>query len=189
MIIEGICTTTSPDGAVNIAPMGPVVDESLSTFLFRPFQTSTTFRNLKTTRCGVFHVTDDVDLLVQAALGEWDRTPELFPAKHVAGNLIAQACRAYEFEVTAIDDSQDRAEIQTRLIHATRIRDFWGWNRAKHAVLELTILATRLHLTPPDVLRAQLAQCETIVDKTAGPAEQTALQRIKTFLRCAGRLD
>jgi len=166
--------------------MGPVVDEALTTFLFRPFQSSTTFTNLKTTRCGVFHITDDVDMLVQAALGEWEVHPALLPAKQISGQIIASACRAYEFEVLTIDDSRDRAEIRTRLLHVTRLRDFWGWNRARHAVLELIILVTRLHLTPLEILQAQLAECEVIVDKTAGGAERTALERIKTHLQRQG---
>jgi len=35
----------------------------------RPFQTSTTFHNLKRQRAGVFHVVDDVLLLARAAIG------------------------------------------------------------------------------------------------------------------------
>jgi len=186
MIIEGICTTTSPDGAVNIAPMGPVVDPQLLSFLFRPFQTSTTFANLQATRCGVFHVIDDVFLLVQAALGEWKEQPRLQSARHVRGQVLSDACRAYEFEVTAIDDSRDRAEMQTRFVHVEHLREFWGWNRAQHAVLELTILATRLHLVPPGTVHSQLEECEIIVEKTAGPREQAAFELVKGFLSGPG---
>ncbi|MGE0378942.1 MAG: DUF447 domain-containing protein, partial [Planctomycetaceae bacterium] len=59
MILEGIVTTRSAAGVVNVAPMGPIVDEWMQTLLLRPFQTSTTYRNLKQSGCGVFHVTDD----------------------------------------------------------------------------------------------------------------------------------
>ena len=60
--------------------MGPIVDETMQTLVLRPFQTSTTYRNLKQTGCGVFHVTDDVLLLAQAAIGALDVSPETFPA-------------------------------------------------------------------------------------------------------------
>ena len=46
MILEGIVTTLNDDGTPNVAPMGPIVDESLSTLVLRPFCTSTTYRNL-----------------------------------------------------------------------------------------------------------------------------------------------
>ena len=51
--------------------MGPEVDPSLSMarFVLRPFYTSTTYHNLKARGEGVFHVTDDVLLLAQTAIG------------------------------------------------------------------------------------------------------------------------
>ena len=70
MIVEGIVTTLNEDGSPNISPMGPVVDEALTRFRLRPFQTSTTFKNLKRTGEAVFHVVDDVELLAKAAVRE-----------------------------------------------------------------------------------------------------------------------
>ena len=70
-ILEGIVTTRNEDGAVNVAPMGPIIDPDeaphITRLHLRPFQTSTTFANLARTRQGVFHVTDDVLLLARAA--------------------------------------------------------------------------------------------------------------------------
>ena len=79
MILEGLVTTTSPDGAMHLAPMGPRVAADWSGFLLRPFPTSQTFRNLKAKGEGVLHVTDDVLLLAKAAVG---RAPpqDAFPA-------------------------------------------------------------------------------------------------------------
>ena len=68
MILEGIVTTISADGTVNISPMGPRVNEPLTRLILRPYQTSTTYQNLKRTGQGVLHVTDDVELLAQAAV-------------------------------------------------------------------------------------------------------------------------
>ena len=68
MILEGIVTTISPAGEVNIAPMGPRVDAEMRRLLLRPFNTSQTYRNLRQHGEGVFHVTDDVLLLAQISL-------------------------------------------------------------------------------------------------------------------------
>ena len=46
MILEGIVTTLNDDGSVNISPMGPIIDSKLDVFVFRPYQTSTTYKNL-----------------------------------------------------------------------------------------------------------------------------------------------
>ena len=187
MIIEGLCTTQNDDGTINVAPMGPIVDDALSEFRFRPFQSSTTYANLKARGCGVFHVTDDVELIVRAAIGRLTSPPLTFPAQRIAGQVLASACRWYEFEVTSIDDSQERTEIQTRLLHQGRLRDFFGFNRAKHAVLELAILATRLHLLAAEDIRASMARLRVPVDKTAGAQEQMAFDLLCEFI--SGRIQ
>lgn len=174
MIIEGLCTTRNPDGTINLAPMGPIVNAALTSFRFRPFQTSQTFANLRATRRGVFHVTDDVLLIARAAAGALPELPETFPAAVIDGAVLKDACRWYEFEVSSIDASRDRAEMDARVLHVGRIRDFFGFNRAKHAVLEAAILATRLHLLPREDICRQMDQLAAIVDKTAGEQERAA---------------
>ena len=69
MILEGLVTTTDSTGAMHLAPMGPRVEADWSEFLLRPFPSSQTYRNLKAHGQGVLHVTDDVWLLAQAAVG------------------------------------------------------------------------------------------------------------------------
>ncbi len=183
MIIEGIVTSQSREGLLNIAPMGPIVDESLTWFRLRPFQTSTTFRNLEATRCGVFHVVDDVLLIAQAAL---NRLPEEVPTRKalsIDGLVLEAACRWYEFRVETLDASQERSEIQCVVTHTGLIREFFGFNRAKHAVLEATILATRLHLIPREQILAQLKDLKIILDKTAGPREREAFALVVEYVR------
>ncbi|MGE4000308.1 MAG: DUF447 domain-containing protein [Planctomycetaceae bacterium] len=182
MILEGIVTTRSAAGVVNVAPMGPIVDEWMQTLLLRPFQTSTTYRNLKQSGCGVFHVTDDVLLLAQAAIGRLDRLPEVVPAERVEGVVLQSACRWYEFEVVSLEDSEARTRIEARVVHVGRLREFFGFNRAKHAVLEGAILATRVHLLPRDEILAEFARLASPVEKTAGPREQQAFQLLWDFV-------
>jgi hypothetical protein len=179
MIVEGIVTSQNRAGELNIAPMGPIVDESMTTLRLRPFQTSQTYRNLVEHPQGVFHVLDDVLLLAKAALGQLQPEPSTFPAEKVTGRVLRDACRWYEFEIESVDASQDRTDIHARVVHAGRIRDLFGFNRAKHAVLEAAILATRLHLLPRDEVERQLAALRSLVEKTAGPKEREAFQFIR----------
>ena len=183
MILEGIVTTQDAAGAVNVAPMGPIVDDTMSILRLRPFQTSQTFRNLKAVPSGVFHVVDDVLLLARAAVGLLAETPATFPAEKVPGAVLAQACRWYEFQVERVDDSKERAEIVVRVVSVGRLRDFFGFNRAKHAVLEAAILATRIHLIPREEILAEFARLKTPVDKTAGPQEFEAFALLERFVR------
>src|SRR5947209_12379270 len=117
MILEGLVTTVSPGGAVNVAPMGPRVEGGMERFLLRPFKTSQTFHNLKTHGEGVLHVTDDVLLLARAALGPVEPPPPLAPASRIRGYILRDACRFLEFRVSSMDERQERASIEVHVVH------------------------------------------------------------------------
>jgi hypothetical protein len=175
MILEGLVTTIDAAGAVNFAPMGPIVAPDFSRFELRPYQTSQTYSNLKRHPQGVLHVVDDVLLIAQAALNRLPMPlPETFSAERVTGRVLADCCRWFEFEVRTLDDSAERTSINAEVVHTGRVRDFFGFNRAKHAVLEATILATRLHLLPREEILAELKRLKIPVEKTAGPQEFAA---------------
>ena len=54
-------------------------------------------------------------------------------------------------------------------------REFIGYNRARHAVLEAAIYATRVQLLPRTFIEDELARLQVIVDKTAGAHEIEAM--------------
>ena len=191
-ILEGVMTTLRPEprdepaeSRVNIAPMGPIVDAAFRTFLFRPFKSSTTYQNLKATGQGVFHVTDDALLIVRAAIGQIVPGPEIpvRPAAHVTGLVLADACRYYELTVASLDDRQERTTIRMTVAGEGRQRDFLGFNRARHAVLEAAILATRLHLTGAAPVLAELDRLQVIVDKTGDDREHQAMSELRAFVQ------
>jgi len=183
MIVEGIITTTNADGSVNITPLGPRVEAGWQRLILRPFQTSRTFANLVRTRQAVFHISDDVELLAAAAIDRLTSIPTLYPARSLEGHVLADACRWYALSVRSIDDSQPRAEIVADVIdHATQ-RDFCGFNRAKHAVVEAAILATRTAILPPHEIVAQMAHLAVIVDKTGGDAEHRAFELLRQYVQ------
>jgi hypothetical protein len=189
VIVEGIVTTLRADGSLNIAPMGPTVDgrPDWSRLLLRPFQSSTTYRNLRDCGEGDFHVTDDVLLLAQTAIGApLDPYPATRDSSVVRGKILEDACRYVEFRVESIDDREDRTTIVARTVGQGRIRDFFGFNRAKHAVVEAAILATRTSLLPLDSILADFQRLEIPVEKTGGPAERAAFELLHRFVRQQG---
>jgi hypothetical protein len=187
MILEGIVTSLDQNDELNVAPMGPIVDEAFTTLVLRPFRTSRTYQNLKFRPYGVFHVVDDVLLLARAATGKLSTVPDHFAAERIAGRVLSSACRWYEFEIDACDDSHERTEMQARVVHRGRLRDFFGFNRAKHAVLEAAILATRLHLVPSEKIIEEFQRLRVIVDKTAGPRELEAFELLEQHARSVHR--
>jgi hypothetical protein len=185
MILEGIVTSVGIDGLLNIAPMGPRVESGMKRLLLRPFKSSQTYQNLKAHGEGVFHVTDDVLLLAQAAVGAIDPPPFTVPATKVNGHILQEACRFYEFRVRHIDDSQDRTEIEALVLASGRQRDFFGFNRAKHAVVEAAILVTRLHLLPWEAIEADLQRLAVLVEKTGGEQEWRAFEFLRSYAASA----
>ena len=187
MILEGIITTLGADGRPNIAPMGASIDEPgrepPARMILRPFATTATYANLRRTGQAVFHVTDDVELLARAAVGSVDPLPAMRPAETVEGQILTDACRWYALRVGRLDDSGPRAEIEAEVVAWGRLRDFFGFNRAKAAVVEAAILATRVHLLPPEAILADLARLAVLVEKTGGRAEKSAFAFLEQYVR------
>jgi hypothetical protein len=182
MIVEGIVTSVDSGGSLNVAPMGPIVDGDFQSLLLRPFQPSATFRNLSETRCGVFHVVDRVDVIAKAAIGRLTHLPVVEPAVHVTGFVLFECCRWFEFTVEAIDASEPRSRMSSRIVHRGERRPFYGFNRARHAVLEAAILATRLHLLPRREILEALRFLQPAVEKTGGQEEQEAFHMLRDFI-------
>jgi hypothetical protein len=151
-------------------------------FVLRPFCTSQTYRNLVSHGEGVLHVTDDVLLLAKAAVNRLE-PPPLRPAERVRGWVLCDACRYYEFRLVARDDSGERSRLEAEVVHAGRLHDFFGFNRAKHAVLEAAILATRTALLPLAEIEAEYRKLAVLVEKTGGPAEREAFAFLQAYLQ------
>ena len=181
LIIESIITTMDADGVVNFAPMG--VEWGEREIVVKPFLETTTFRNLRATRAAVVNLTDDVLLFARAAISS-PQYPAL-PAEVVRGVVLEAACSWRELEVQSIGDTPPRSRIVTTVVHHGYRREFIGFNRARNAVLEAAILATRTHLLPPEQIRDELARLQVIVDKTAGAREHEAMALLTDYVRSA----
>jgi hypothetical protein len=190
MILEGVVVTAGPDGRPHVTPMGPDVPADFAAapgrFALRPFRTAQTCANLTAHPEGVLHVTDDVLLLARAAVGALDPPPPLRPAMRVRGWVLTGACRAYEFRVVARDDRAERVRFDAEVVHAERLRDFFGFNRAKHAVVEAAILATRSAFLPRNQITAEFARLAVLVEKTGGPREREAFAFLQGYLGRVG---
>lgn len=181
-VLEALVTTIDADGAVHLAPMGPCVEGAeFQRFELRPFPTSQTYRNLKRHGEGVLHVTDDVLILAQAAIGRG--APPCEPAKCVSGFVLADCCRYFEFRISSIDDSHERIRISAEVVHVGRKRDFFGFNRAKHAVVEAAILATRVNILPIEQITEEIDRLRPLVEKTGGVSEHEAFALLDAFVQ------
>jgi hypothetical protein len=180
-VVETVVTTINPDGSVNCGAMG--VEWGEERIVIKPFSGTRTLRNLRTTGAAVVNLTDDILLFSQAALG--DPQPPTRPAASVQGAVLADACSWREVRVEAIEDGGQRAAVTTVVVGGGTGREFLGLNRARHAVLEASILASRVRLLEADDIRAELSRLQPLVDKTAGPREREAMAYVTDRLRAA----
>lgn len=91
------------------------------------------------------------------------------------GWVLERCHRYYALQITEWDTSTPRAKGNCRIIMQGTKGDFWGWNRAKHSLLELAILVSRRHITDPVTWQSEWERHRIIIDKTAGPEELEAL--------------
>ena len=184
MIIETIVTTRATDGAVNFAPMGVEWGPGDNdTIVLKPFLETATYRNVAATGVAVVNLTDDVRVFARAAIS--NPTYETVPATVIDGVVLAGCCSWRELKVASVDASPPRSRIETAVVHRGTRREFIGFNRACHAVLEAAIYATRLHILPRPFIESELERLQVIVDKTAGPRELEAMALLADFIRSA----
>jgi hypothetical protein len=180
-IVETVTTTINPDGTVNCAAMG--VEWGDEIIVIKPFRSTRTLRNLRARGAAVVNLTDDILLFTQAALG--DPHPPTRATATIDGAVLADACSWREVTVEKIDASGPRARVTTHVVGRGVGREFLGFNRARHAVLEASIIASRAHLLPAGEVRGELERLQVLVDKTAGPREREAMEVVRRDVRAA----
>ena len=187
MIVEGLLTTLDAAGKLNLAPMGPIVVEPIihgnfQQLILRPFQPSTTFNNLSATRCGVFHIVDQIDVIARAAIAQLSEIPPVHPATCIDGFVLQDCCRWFELTIDSIDASTARSRMPATVVHTQERRPFWGFNRARHAVLEAAIIATRVHMMDWQEIESAFQFLAPAVEKTGGTTEKDSFAMLQQFV-------
>lgn len=182
LVIEGLLTTSDSAGDVNLSPMGPRIDIPRKKMVLRPFKTSRSFANLIETKSGVFHITDDVNLIARAAVGSIDPWPQMVQIIDTDVYRLCDTCQWFLLELASIEQEGERATLQLNILKMGRVRDFIGFNRAKHAVIEAAILATRVGILSDSDITSQMEMLRSWVDKTGGVSEHDAYSFLQQFI-------
>ncbi|MBV8221445.1 MAG: DUF447 family protein [Solirubrobacterales bacterium] len=187
-LIETVVTTTGSDGVVNCAAMGVRWGEK--ELAFWPFDATRTLRNLRVHGEAVVHLTDDVLLFVESALG--NPRPATRPATAIDGAVIEAVQSWREVVVIEIVPSTSgelpRSMVRARVVASGRgsSHEPLGLCRARHAAVEASILASRLRWLGDARVWAELDRLQELVDKTAGPRERAAMEYVRRYVaeRC-----
>jgi uncharacterized protein len=181
-LIETVMTTRGRDGGVNCAAMG--VRWGIDEVVFWPFDPTRTLRNLRFRGEAVAHLTDDVLLFVQAALGH--PQPATRPAEAINGAVIEE-CSAWRelvvTEITATGEPLPRSRVMARVVASgSGAQPPMGMCRARHAAVEASIVASRLRWLGAEWVDTELDRLQELVDKTAGPREREAMAFVRGYV-------
>ncbi|HSB80191.1 MAG TPA: DUF447 domain-containing protein [Candidatus Methylomirabilis sp.] len=184
MIIETVVSTLDQAGEPNFAAMGMVWGDEMITI--RPFTNTRTYKNLTQSGEAVVNVTDNVLIFAKSALSR--ERFESLPARHVKGLILKDTCFWREVKVeqvrtpTPADGAPVRADILTRVVGCGEVRQFSGLCRAKHAVVEASILASRLRWIGGEEILREMERLDILVEKTGGPEERQAMDFIRAHV-------
>jgi uncharacterized protein len=170
LIHECVVTTLSPLGRPHIAPLGLIEDGAH--WIIAPFRPSTTLFNVE--HCGKLTASFTDDARIFAGLVVGKRSLPLTDIENWPAPRLSVALAHAELEVSRVEDDETRPRFFCRVRHIESHRAFLGMNRARAAVLEAAILATRLGRLPRDKIESEIAYLRIAVEKTAGPAEREA---------------
>lgn len=169
-IRETILTTISKAGAVHIAPLGII--EAGEHWIVAPFRPSTTLENLEGNGIAVVNYTDEAKIFAGCLTGRKD-----WPVKLIDGCCVPrlQAALSHDvLEVVSTKDDEARPRLTCRVVSSATHRPYKGMNRARAAVLEAAILASRLDMLPSEKIEDEIAYLKIAIDKTAGDDERQA---------------
>lgn len=170
LIHECVVTTLSHEGRPHIAPLGLIEDGEF--WIAAPFRPSATLFNLTRTPKATASFTDDARVFASLVTGT-----RAFPLTDVEGwpaPRLSCALAHAELQVVRADDDEIRPRFYCRVRRVESHRPFLGMNRARAAVLEACILATRLERLPREKIESEIAYLRIAIDKTAGDAEREA---------------
>ena len=191
MIVETLVTTCDDDGCFNLAPMGPHLDDDWERdptappkFVLRPFVGSTTHRNLLSTGAAVIHFSSDASLFARSAVAAI-RGGDVDALTIPIGDGLRRLVRCERFFAvrTRCDDPDaERPIVHCEIMEQATVDPPRGINRAAAALIELSILATRIDRLPPAMIRQQIESLTPAVDKTAGVTTRAAFDQLRRHI-------
>ena len=179
MIFETIIITTDANQTPHVTPFG--VRFEAEKVIIAPYKPSTTLNNILTNHYAVMNMTDDVRVFAGALTGHnnWPLLPvdKNFHCKNIGFRLAN--CLAYTvLELIEVRDDLQRPQLVMKAVNTEHDSEFnqafKGFNRAQAAVVELSILLSRLHLLPKEKVLNERAYLQIAIDKTAGKRELEA---------------
>ncbi len=175
MIFETIIITTDANQTPHVTPFG--VRYEADNVIIAPYKPSITLDNILANHFAVMNMTDDVRVFAGALTGHnsWPLLPvnNNQHSQHV-GYRLADCLAHTLLEMIEVRDDYERPQLIMKVVKTENNYAFKGFNRAQAAVVELSILVSRLHLLSKEKVMNERAYLQIAIDKTAGKRELEA---------------
>lgn len=170
MIFETIIVSTDTDGIAHVTPFGVKHEGEL--IVISPFKPSKTLSNIVATKSATMNLTDDVRVFAGALTKRQPWT--LLPANQLSGFRLETCLNHVELSLVEVREDEQRPQLVMQPVETQHHAAFKGFNRAQAAVIELAVLASRLHMLPAEKIQSELKYLQIAIDKTAGERELEA---------------
>lgn len=170
MIFETIITCVDAAGKAHVTPFGIRYEDEY--VIVSPYKPSTTLDNILATKLAVMNLSDDVRVFAGALTNR--QAWRLVQANKIAGFRLADCLAHAELRLVEVREDLARPQLVMQKVFEQNHRQFAGFNRAQAAVIELAVLASRLHMLPKEKIEAEMQYLQIAIDKTAGERELEA---------------
>ena len=170
MIYEIIISSVNSHGDAHVAPFGIQIQAGL--VVISPYKPSVTLENILATNHAVLNITDDVRVFAGALTRR--QAWSLVSAEKIIGYRLVDTLLHQELRLAKVVDDVLRPQLHMEVLHEVQHQPFKGFNRAQAAVIELAVLASRLHLLTKDKVLSEISYLQIAIDKTAGERELQA---------------
>ena len=179
---ETLVTTKNHDQSIKVSPLGVYIDDK--TLKLRPFKPSKSLENIIRNGSGVINYVDDVRIFASCITNRKIQI-NFEKVSKIDCSRIENAISHTEFVVKDIKDHNERPTIICNPINEETHKMFYGFNRAKSAIIELCILVSRLGIIEDNKIKNEIEYLKIAIEKTAGQNEVEAwnwlIEHIKNY--------
>ena len=176
---ETVVTTINLDNTVKVSPLGIYIDGN--TLKIRPFKPSSSLDNILRTKSGVINYIDDVRIFASCIIKKKINI-DFIKKNKINCFRLKNAVSHTEFIVENIDEDSERPTIICKPVNEEIHKMYYGFNRAKSAVIELCILASRLGIIDNKKIDDEIKYLQIAIKKTAGQNEIEAWEWLLDYI-------
>ena len=177
---ETLVTTKNADESIKVSPLGVYIDDKI--LKLKPFKPSKSLENILRNESGVINYVDDVRIFASCITNR-EIQINFKKVSKIDCSRIEKAISHTEFIVKDIKDDNQRPTIICEPINEETHKMFYGFNRAKSAIIELCILASRLGIIEDSKIKKEISYLKIAIEKTAGENELEAWNWLIEYIK------